>query len=853
MAHGSWLMAKSYELNQSPSCRFLLMNDISYALRQFRKSPLFTLIAVITLAVGIGASTAIFTLLDQALIRSLPVNHPEQLVRLRYTGESPGHTNNYGGDDKDFFSYPMYRDLRDKNSVFSGLLANDEKYVGVQWNDRSELAEAELVSGNYFEVLGLQPALGRLLLPSDDVPNGNPVVVLSSNYWKMKLGSNPDVIGKALLLNAHPFTIVGVVQPGFHSVVAGETPGLFVPASAKNIITPRWQDFEDRQSHWITIVGRLKPGESLQQAQAGLDPLWHAIRAEELKQFGYHSERTRRLFLDESHIQLLNSARGFSPLRDQIGTPLVILMGMVSLLVLMACVNISSLLLVRAAGRTREMAVRYAMGAGRWQIVRQLLLEGLLLGTVGGALGLLLAPVVGNVLVNTAFTDPMSEIPLSTHPDTRILLFNFAVAFTVSILFSLAPALRFLRPDLVATLKQQSATAAGSPLRFRRISVGAQIAVSLLLLIGAGLFVRTLKNLRAVDVGFVPDHMVTFDLNPRLAGYQAGQMQALNQRILENLAALPGVRAVAATDDPDLAGDDETGNVSIAGVKMNEDDQDFEEPSVTPAYFATLKTPLLAGRVFTDQDVLGKAKVAVVNLSVAKRYFGSPQNAIGHSLSFGSAGKFDTQIIGVVGDTKHHSVRDPVRMTAYRAISQSPELNGITYLVRTWQQPADAETGIRAAMQQIDSKLALSNLQTEEQQIDNSLSNERLIAMLSSSFGVIAVLLAAIGLYGVLAFSTAQRTREIGIRMAMGAQRSAVVKMVLQDVLWICGVSIAVALPLALVLGRLLQAQLYGVHAGDPLTLLGGTLLIASVALLAAMIPARRAASVEPMQALRTE
>ena len=853
MAHGSWLMAKSYELNQSPSCRFLLMNDIRYALRQFRKSPLFTLIAVITLAVGIGASTAIFTLLDQALIRSLPVNHPEQLVRLRYTGESPGHTNNYGGDDKDFFSYPMYRDLRDKNSVFSGLLANDEKYVGVQWNDRSELAEAELVSGNYFEVLGLQPALGRLLLPSDDVPNGNPVVVLSSNYWKMKLGSNPDVIGKALLLNAHPFTIVGVVQPGFHSVVAGETPGLFVPASAKNIITPRWQDFEDRQSHWITIVGRLKPGESLQQAQAGLDPLWHAIRAEELKQFGYHSERTRRLFLDESHIQLLNSARGFSPLRDQIGTPLVILMGMVSLLVLMACVNISSLLLVRAAGRTREMAVRYAMGAGRWQIVRQLLLEGLLLGTVGGALGLLLAPVVGNVLVNTAFTDPMSEIPLSTHPDTRILLFNFAVAFTVSILFSLAPALRFLRPDLVATLKQQSATAAGSPLRFRRISVGAQIAVSLLLLIGAGLFVRTLKNLRAVDVGFVPDHMVTFDLNPRLAGYQAGQMQALNQRILENLAALPGVRAVAATDDPDLAGDDETGNVSIAGVKMNEDDQDFEEPSVTPAYFATLKTPLLAGRVFTDQDVLGKAKVAVVNLSVAKRYFGSPQNAIGHSLSFGSAGKFDTQIIGVVGDTKHHSVRDPVRMTAYRAISQSPELNGITYLVRTWQQPADAETGIRAAMQQIDSKLALSNLQTEEQQIDNSLSNERLIAMLSSSFGVIAVLLAAIGLYGVLAFSTAQRTREIGIRMAMGAQRSAVVKMVLQDVLWICGVSIAVALPLALVLGRLLQSQLYGVHAGDPLTLLGGTLLIASVALLAAMIPARRAASVEPMQALRTE
>lgn len=829
------------------------MNDIRYALRQFRKSPLFTLIAVITLAVGIGASTAIFTLLDQALIRSLPVHHPEQLVRLRYTGESPGHTNNYGGDDLDFFSYPMYRDLRDKNSVFSGLLANDEKYVGVQWNDRSELAEGELISGNYFEVLGLQPALGRLLLPADDMPNGSPVVVLSFNYWKTKFGSNPDVIGKPLLLNARPFTIVGVVQPGFHSVVAGETPGLFIPASAKNIITPRWHDFEDRQSHWITIVGRLKPGESLQQAQAGLDPLWYAIRAEELKQFGYHSERTRRLFLDESHIQLLNSARGFSPLRDQIGTPLLILMGMVSLLVLMACVNISSLLLVRAAGRTREMAVRYAMGAGRWQIVRQLLLEGLLLGTIGGALGLLLAPAVGSVLVRMAFTDPISEIPLSTHPDPRILLFNFAVAFTVSILFSLAPALRFLRPDLVTSLKQQSATAAGSPLRFRRISVGAQIAVSLLLLIGAGLFVRTLKNLRAVDIGFAADHMVSFEVNPRLAGYQAAQMPALNQRVLDNLAALPGVRAVAATDDPDLAGDDETGNVSIAGVKMSEDDEDFEEPWVTPTYFATMKVPLLAGRVFTGQDLPGKANVAVINLSVAKRWFGTPQDAIGHTLSFGAGGKFDTQIIGVVGDTKHHSVREPVRMTAYRPMLQSPELNGITYLVRTWQQPVDAEAGIRSAMQQIDSKLALSSLQTEDQQIDNSLSNERLIAMLSSSFGVFAVLLAAIGLYGVLAFSTAQRTREIGIRMAMGAQRSTVVKMVLQDVLWICGVSIAVSLPLAALLGRLLQTQLYGVHAGDPVSLLGGTILIASVALLAAMIPARRAASVEPMQALRME
>lgn len=830
--------------------------NIHYAFRQLRKSPSFTLVAIVTLALGIGASTAIFTLLDQVLIRSLPVSHPEQLVRLRYSSESPGHTNAFGGDDQDFFSFPMYRDLRDKNGVFSGLIANDEKYVGVQWNNRSEIIEAELVSGNYFQVLGLNPALGRLLLPSDDVANSNPVVVLSFNYWKAKLASDPNVIGRALMLNAQPFTIVGVVQPDFRSIVPGETPGLFVPASAKNIITPRWQDLEDRQSHWLTIVGRLKPGEKIGQAQAGLEPLWHAIRGDELKQFGYHSARTRRLFLDESHIQLLDSARGFSPLRDQIGTPLLILMGMVGLLVLMACVNISSLLLVRAAGRTREMAVRYAMGAGRWQIVRQLLLEGVLLGIAGGALGLLMAPVLCDFLVRTVFTDPMSEVPFSSHPDMRILLFNFAVAFAVSILFSLAPALRFVRPDLVSSLKQQTATASGSPLRFRRISVGAQIAVSLLLLIGAGLFVRTLRNLQSVNVGFSTDHLVSFEVNPRLAGYQADQMQPLNRRILATLTALPGVRSVAATDDPDLAGDDETGDMAIAGYERHEgEDLNVEQPWVTPTYFSTMQVPMLAGRPFHDDDTMDHRSVAIVNASFAKHFFRTPQDAIGRMIGaeHDAKSKFDIEIVGVVADTKHANLRDPAKRTVYRSLSQNAQMDSVTYLARTWEDPKTAEASLRSAMQQLDSKLALSHLQTEDEQIASDLSTERLFALLSVSFGIVAVLLAAIGLYGVLAYSTAQRTREIGIRMAMGAQRSSVVQMVLQDVLWICGVSVLVTLPLALLLGRLLQQQLYGIGAGDPLTLFGGTMLVAAVALLSAMIPARRAASVEPMQALRTE
>ncbi len=832
------------------------MPDLRYALRQLRKSPIFALVAVITLALGIGANTAIFTLLDQAMIRSLPVSLPEQLVRLRFTGDSPGHVNNYGGDDKDFFSYPMYRDLRDKNSVFSGLVANDLHTVGVQWNNRSELSEAELVSGNYFQVLGLQPAMGRLLLPSDDLANSNPAVVLSFNYWKTRFGSEPGVVGRELLINAHPFTIIGVAPPQFHSIVAGQTPGVFVAASTKSTVTPRWQDLEDRQSYWLTIVGRLKPGESRQQAQAGLDPLWHAIRAEELKQFPIHSDRSRRLFLDDSHIQLLDNAHGFSPLRDEIGTPLIILMGMVGLLVLMACLNISSLLLVRAAGRVREMSVRYALGAARWQIVRQLLMEGLLLGLFGGALGLVIAPVISRVLVRLVFTDPTAEVPFATQPDMRILAFNFAVAFAVSVVFSLAPAVRFLRPDLVNSLKQQSGTTSGGPLRFRRISVGAQIGVSLLLLIGAGLFVRTLRNLRSVDVGFVTDHMVSFGLNPRFAGYQTDQLQPLNRRILDTLAALPGVRGVAATDDPDLANDDETGNISIAGYKAGDDeDMQVEQPWITPEYFSTLHVPVLAGRAFTHQDLVGRPNVALVNASFARHYFGSTQNAIGRVLKFGGGpqSKFDTEIVGVVGDTKHSAVRDPVRRTAYRPLLQSPQLNYITYLVRTWQEPQSAEADIRTALQQLDSKLAIDEIHTLQQQVDDSLSNERLIAALSLSFGLLAVLLAAIGLYGVLAYSTAQRTREIGIRMAMGAQRASVLRLVLQDVLWISGVSILATLPVALLLGRTLRSQLYGVSASDPVTLIAGVLLVGTVAILAALLPARRAASIEPMQALRTE
>jgi predicted permease len=832
-----------------------IFQELRLALRQLWKAPIFSAVAIITLALGIGANTAVFTLLDQAILRSLPVTHPEQLVRLHWTGESPGHVNSYGGTDKDYFSYPMYRDLRDRSEVFAALIGNSQQNVSVSWQNKPDMAGCELVSGNYFEGLGVRPAFGRLIVPSDESQNANLVVVLSFNYWKTHFGGDPNVINQTLLINTQPFTIVGVAPQRFRSIVAGAIEDVFVPITAKGIVTPRWQDLEDHRSAWITLTGRLKPGVSLQQAQASIDPLWHALRAEEFKTFD-RKERWKKSFLDESHLQLLDGARGFSPLRDQIAVPLMVLMGMVGLLVLMACVNISSLLMVRSAGRAREISVRYAMGAGRWQIVRQLLVEGIVLGLLGGALGVLLAPAVSQTLLQRLLSGSEGgDLPFTAAPDVRVLAFAFVLAVLVSLAFSLAPALHFFRPDLMASLKQQTGTATGEKLRFRQVLVGAQIALSLLLLIGAGLFVRTLRNLQSVDLGFTADHLLGFNINPRLAGYQPDQINALNRRVLDTLANLPGVRSVAATDDPDLYGDNTNGTVKIVGYGASDsENMDAELPWVTPQYFTTMQVPVLAGRVFADTDTIGAQNVAVVNASFATHFFGSPQAALGRSITRDSKKESsDYLIVGVVGDTKHTGVRAPVDRTVYRALYQSTEPNFITFVIRTNQAPQTMQNSIRVAMQQLDSKLALSHIRTMNELVADNLSSERIIALLSISFGVLAVLLAAIGIYGVLAYSTAQRTREIGIRMALGAQRMGVVRLILSDVLRMAAIAVAVTLPLSLVLARMIRSQLYGVNSFDWLSLLGGVFVVASVVLLSAMLPARQAASVEPMKALRTE
>ncbi len=836
-----------------------LLQDLRYALRQLRKSPGFTIVAMCILALGIGANTAIYSLLDQVLLRSLPVKDPGGLVQLKSVGSDSGHVSSWGGDDHLYFSYPMYRDLRDKSSVFDGMLARTPAQVGVQYHNDSKLGMAELVSGNYFQVLGLSPAMGRLIMPSDDeVQERDPVAVLSYEYWVRRFGSDRGVLNSTLSINGHPFTIVGVAPPGFKSVVVGDSPDLFVPMMMKAEVTPGWNDLDKHRSRWLNIIARLKPGESVATAEAGLEPLWKGLRQEELKEIHSHDDKFVERFVAKSKVSLLDARRGFSPLRDQIRTPLLIVMGMVVLVIVIACANLASLLLVRAAGRTREMSVRYSLGAKRSRIVQQLLMEGMLLGIGGGLLGLLLAPELTSFLESKMFTDPNMH-PFGSGLDLRVFAFNLVVGILAGLVFSLVPAMEFWRPDLSAALKQQVSTATARQSRIKKIFVGVQIGLSVLLLFGAGLFVRTMKNLRSVDIGFRPDHLLTFTIDPMLAGYDKTSAPALTRRLVDAMNALPGVKSVAATDDPELSGNDTGTNITVAGIpESSQDDTDVERGQVTPGYFATMDMPLVAGRAFTDEDNRpDAAKVAVINETFAKKWFASPQAAIGryYGIGGGATAKTDIQIVGVVRDIKHSDLRTPAKPTGYLAIDRDTERRrfDMTYYLRTSSPPEVLMSSVRAAVQQIDPKLALDGFRPMEEQIDTQLNTEKLVTFLATAFGVLATLLCAIGLYGVLAFSATQRTREIGIRMALGADRMAVLRMMFGEVGRLLLISFVVAVPLAIAAGRLLSNQLFGVTNHDPVTLLAVVGIIAFVVLAAALLPVRRAAAVEPMKALRYE
>jgi putative ABC transport system permease protein len=539
-------------------------------------------------------------------------------------------------------------------------------------------------------------------------------------------------------------------------------------------------------------------------------------------------------------------------LRDDVQTPLTIILAMVLLVIGMAVVNVAGLLLVRAAARAREISVRYALGATNLQVLRQLLAEGLLLGLAGAALGLALAPETLRLLIHWMSANAQGHLPFKPTLNWRVLGASLSMTMLASLLFSLAPALQFWNPALAGVMQQRMGTGTGGSLRFRRSCVALQIGFSLLLIVAAGMFVRTITNLRNVQTGFATDHLLAFDLNPSLAGYPGKQVAPVEQRALDAVAA--GVRAAGATNDTDLVGDDIQGDILPVGRPENPDDEfDAELPWVSDGYLQTLGVPLVAGRYFNGGDTATSQRVAVVNESFAKHFFGSSQGALGRGVLRPNKALTEATIVGVVSDVKHSSVREPAFPTCYTLFSQATRQTGLTFYVRTWQPPDAATASVRAAIAGIDSKLIVGNLRTMTQEIDANLLAERAIAMLAAAFGLLATLLAGIGLYGILAYSTAQRTREIGIRMALGARRITVVGLILREVLLLAGGAIAVTIPLAVLATRAVRSQLFGVSVADPAVYGAGILTICIVAVLAGFIPARRAATIDPARALRTE
>ena len=835
----------------------LVLRDLRLAVRGLFRNLGLTSVAVLTLALAIGANSTIFSLLSQALLRALPVRDPQQLVVLNFGGATDGHTHSEGGDRPGHhfeFSYPMYRDLRDQNRALDGVIASAASDAGATWNNRSEAISAEMVSGNYFEVLGVHPALGRLFNAGDETaPGANPVAVLNFDYWKTHLAEAP-VNGRPISINGTQFTIVGVAAPAFRSVVWGRTPQIYVPITMQKVIEPDWDYLADHHSYWLAVAGRLRPGRTAEQASAAINPVFHALREQEFASAHDQSANSKKHFVGASHLFLESGARGFSPTRDDLRTPLLVVMGMVLMVIAMAVVNVASLLLVRAAGRVREFSVRYAMGATAGQIVRQLLCEGVLLGFAGSVLGLVFAPEILRLLIRWMQGNTAGVSTFTSTLDWHVFALTAVATIVGSVLFSLAPAAQFWNPRLADALKQQAANVPGGSLRFRRTCVALQIGFSLLLVVGAGMFVRTIQNLRSINPGFATDHLLGFGLAPELAGYPGPQVARIEQRVIDSISGLPGIRAVGATNDPDLIGDGRGGDVSISGYTPKPDENfDAELPSVSNGYLQTLGVPLMAGRLFNASDTANSQHVAVVNESFARHFFANPIQILGHHFARPDRPKTDAIIVGIVRDVKHSTVRDPALPTCYTLFSQAERPSGLMIYVRTWQPPDAAANSIRAAVAGVDSKLIVDSLATMSDQIDQQILTERTIALLATIFGMVAALLAGIGLYGILAYSTAQRTREIGIRMALGARRGSVVGLILRETLLLAGIAVAATIPIAILATWAVRSQLYGVSLADPMAYTAGIAAIALVAVLAGFIPARRAAGVDPSRALRAD
>jgi len=829
-----------------------LLYDLRFSTRSLLRSPGFTAATLLSFALGIGATTAIYSLVDQVILHSLPVREPERLVLVDWKGTQLAN----GFGSYNLMSYPICRDLQQQTRFFDGVLCRAETTVNLSAAGDPQPVSAEIVSGTYFSVLGVGPALGRVIEdPDDAAPLASAVIVLSYDFWQSQFGGDPDVLGRKVLLNQHPFTIVGVAADRFRGIDVGVVPAFWIPASMSEQVLPGFHKLLDRRTRWMQVLGRLRPDLTVAQAQAGLQPWFKAMLEEDTHRAGFPTVTAadRRYFL-ASVLQLTPAPQGHSGLRRSLSQPLWVLFCATGVLLSLACLNVAGLFLARGSACGREIGTRLALGASRGRIGRQLLADGLLLSFAGGALGIALGPPAIRALISFLPREVASNA-LHAGLSPRLIAFASLASVISALLSSLAPALHAGRDNLISSLRERGGTGF-SGIRLRKCIVTLQVAFSLILIVGAALFMRSLSGLLAKGPGFETSNLVSFTLNPQQNAYSQDQARQLIRRVHAELRANPVTQNSAVARVLLLNSGSWNDPVTIQTDHRFTSERDVEMNAVSPEFFATMGVPLLAGRGFDQRDSrpIGETgrRSVIVSQAFVNRYLAG-RSPLGVRIGLGAfpGTKTDIEIVGVVSDISYRDLRQHAE-EAWLPIFEGDDSMGSFY-VRVHGTPEQALQAIRQIVHQADPQLPILAFRTVNEQVSRSLSTERLLAALSASFGALALLLSLIGLYGVMSFVVTRRTREIGIRLALGATSASAIRLVLRDALTMIAAGIAIALPCVAALGKLVQSQLFGVTATDPVTVAAAAAVLAAGTLAAAFIPAWRASNVSPTDALRLE